>query len=113
MKSEASANRFAEASPLLFDLRLYAPQIFTGFGVFRVEANGLLEMSRRLAQLSLIGQQDAQPVMRIGVVGIETQRLLVVEEGSLRFALRGQRVGEIGVGVGAVRVEARRLLKVL
>src|SRR5262245_64011390 len=99
--------------PLLFDLKSHAPQIFTGFGVIRIESQGLLEAHRRFTQLPLIDQEDAQPVMRIGIIWVEAQGLLVMEDGSLRIALRGQGVGEIGVGVGVLGVETRRLLKVL
>jgi hypothetical protein len=80
-------------------------QIVQCLGIFRLEAEQLLEFGNSLVQLSLIAQRAAKVVVGGSVVGVQFDGLAVLGDGLVQLLLAVQDYAEAVVGRSEMRIE--------
>src|SRR5262249_4347911 len=94
-------------SQLVCGARLQEPgEIVVGFGVLRVEPDGLVVIRDSLVELPLLVVGDSPVVEGEGVLGVEADGLRVIGDGLVVLPLVGVGNSPVAVGVGGLGVEA-------
>src|SRR5205814_1446790 len=76
-----------------------------------LEAHGLLITRKRLRQLPLLLEENAQVVVRPRKVRLQAYRLPIVGHGAGELPLPVQDMAQVVVGLPKVRLESHRLLQ--